>query len=153
MTTHRYDIRAVGNTDADLVAVHRFPDAGGDEVRLATIRRSYAEWLRPRIADGHYIGRLVEVDGQVIAGAGAVLLDWGATWLDPNPVKARLVNVFTAPEFRRRGLARSVVDEVLEVLRHRGVRSVSLAATPEAENLYVSLGFERKPGEFVMRYP
>jgi ribosomal protein S18 acetylase RimI-like enzyme len=100
------------------------------------------------MASQRYVGRVAEGDGAVIAGAGAVLLDWGATWVDPEPVKARLVNVFTLPAHRRHGLARRLVSETMEVLRERGVRSITLASTDSAASLYTSLGFEIRPGEF-----
>jgi GNAT superfamily N-acetyltransferase len=94
------------------------------------------------------IGRVAEPESRVIAGAGAVLLDWGATWVDPEPIKARLVNVFTLPEHRPYGLARRLASETLRALRDRGIRTVTLASPDLAGGLYTSLEFETRPGEF-----
>lgn len=47
----------------------------------------------------------------------------------------------TEPRYRRRGLARAVVEAILEWLEARGVRNVELHATPDGEPLYRSLGF------------
>jgi ribosomal protein S18 acetylase RimI-like enzyme len=74
-------------------------------------------------------------------------------WVDPEPVKARLVNVFTSPLHRRRGLARRLVSETMQAVRERGVRSVTLASTDSAAGLYRSLGFEVRPGEFRILLP
>jgi ribosomal protein S18 acetylase RimI-like enzyme len=56
----------------------------------------------------------------------------------------------SAPIARRHGLARRLVSETLQALRERGVRSVTLASTDAARDLYTSLGFEVRPGEFRM---
>lgn len=152
MTSSWYEVRDALETDAPHIAAHRFDSTWGDEARRASLSGAYAQWLPPVIRSGRYVGRIAECEGRVIAGAGAVLLDWGATWYDPNPVKARLVNVFTAQEYRRRGVARRLVSEVIGELRGRGIVSVSLAATDEGAALYESLGFERRGNEFALRY-
>ena len=50
--------------------------------------------------------------------------------------------VGTAPAWRRRGLARSLVEHVLADAAHRGARTASLQSTPMGQPLYASLGFE-----------
>ncbi|WP_452672759.1 GNAT family N-acetyltransferase [Streptomyces albidochromogenes] len=49
------------------------------------------------------------------------------------------------PGHRRRGHARSCVQALFDWLRERGAGSVDLNASAEAEPLYASLGFVRKP--------
>lgn len=56
-----------------------------------------------RIERGSYAGVLAESDGVVVAGAGTVLLDWGPTRGEPTGLRARIVNVYTATDWRRRG--------------------------------------------------
>jgi GNAT superfamily N-acetyltransferase len=54
-------------------------------------------------------------------------------------------SVATDPDARRRGYARACMTTLLEWFRERGARRVQLTASPEAEPLYVSLGFRPKP--------
>ncbi len=49
--------------------------------------------------------------------------------------------VLVLPEFRRRGIARALVEHALEFLRRRGVRLVKLDATAMGQPLYSALGF------------
>lgn len=56
--------------------------------------------LAPRIEQGSYAGVLAEVDGIVVAGAGAVMLGWGPSRGEPIGVRKRIVNVVTAPAWR-----------------------------------------------------
>ena len=48
----------------------------------------------------------------------------------------------TAPQWRRQGLARSLIAHVLAVACEAGARTASLQSTPMGMSLYRSLGFE-----------
>ncbi len=50
--------------------------------------------------------------------------------------------VGTAPGWRRRGVARALVEHALADARQRGASTASLQSTPMAVSLYRSLGFE-----------
>ena len=91
-------MRRAGCADADQIAAHgQYRDTD------AIHRPGYAAWVAPRLESGHYLGRLA-VDGEnVVGGAGAVVLDWGPTRANPGGRMARLVNVFVAESWRRRG--------------------------------------------------
>ncbi|WP_340564015.1 GNAT family N-acetyltransferase [Streptomyces sp. GSL17-111] len=49
--------------------------------------------------------------------------------------------VATYPEFRRRGYARATVTALMDWMTAGGCKRISLAASPEGEPLYTSLGF------------
>jgi predicted GNAT family acetyltransferase len=46
------------------------------------------------------------------------------------------------PDFRKRGIARVLMDHCVEILRAAGVRSIKLDATPEGREVYLKLGFQ-----------
>ncbi len=52
-----------------------------------------------------------------------------------------IYTVGTAPAWRRRGLARSLVEHVLEDAARRGARTATLQSTRMAQQLYATLGF------------
>ncbi|HSB61454.1 MAG TPA: GNAT family N-acetyltransferase, partial [Vicinamibacteria bacterium] len=53
-----------------------------------------------------------------------------------------VLNMYTEPAFRRQGLARQVLEEILAWCREQGLRSVFLHASRAGRPLYESLGFE-----------
>lgn len=138
--------RSAGTDDAAVIARHRYADAGS-----TADLQAYQHWVASRLAQGRYLGLLAEVQGQVVAGAGAVLLDWGPTRGEPCGLRARIVNVYTAPDWRRRGLSRSLVQALIAQLRAQGVAVFSLAATAQSAPLYSALGFEHYPQEMILR--
>ncbi|MEU0170116.1 GNAT family N-acetyltransferase [Streptomyces iakyrus] len=64
---------------------------------------------------------------------------------DPQGMVGFVFSVATDPGARRRGYARACMTTLLEWFRERGARRVQLTASPDAEPLYVSLGFRPKP--------
>lgn len=138
--------RPVRADDAAIISRHRYFNASTKEDVVA-----YERWVATRIERGIYTGILAELDGSVIAGAGAVILDWGPTRGEPTGLRARIVNAFTEPDWRRRGIARSLVQDVMRRCQKRDVQTFSLAATDDSAGLYRTLGFQPYAQEMILR--
>lgn len=81
-------------------------------------------------------------------GSGA---EGGPTRGEPTGLRGRIVHVYTDPAWRRQGIARSLVCEVMRRCRKRDVHVFSLAATNESAALYRSLGFVPYAKEMILR--
>lgn len=131
-----WTLRPAQPSDAATIAQHRYPALQVSDPALDV----YAAWVSGAIRREVYLGWLIDQSGTVLAGAGLTLLEWGPTRDNANPWRARLVNVYTAPQARRQGWARALALRALEEAQARGL-AVGLATTAEARALYVSLGF------------
>lgn len=132
--------------DAPLITRHRrlmFVDAGRrDDQVLRVMAQAHEPWVAKMIADGRYIGWLTEEDGNVVAGAGLLLLDWPPHPLDPrSTTRGYLLNVYVEPQYRRRHLASNLIELALAEARVRGIRVVALHSTEEGRRLYEANGF------------
>jgi len=139
--------RDVHAADAAVVTQHRFEGSSGHPLE----REAYETWVSARIRSGAYIGRVAEIEGRVVAGAGLVLLDWGPTRGNAGGVCGRVVAVFTEPAWRRRGLASGLVEQVMDRAAAQGVRDFRLAASADAAALYRALGFRPYGAEMVFK--
>src|SRR5262249_38869442 len=114
-----YRIRRATVDDVAVVARHRvamFRDMGSVRgADIAPLEAGSARDLAGALASGEYTGWLAELDGVVVAGAGAVLRP-----LLPRPghpdggTEAYVLNVYTDTAHRRRGLARAMMDAILD---------------------------------------
>lgn len=145
--TQTSSIRSARPEDARIVAGHRYPDTIDAEAG-----KNYARWVEGAMERGLYRGWLHELETQVIAGVGLVLLEWGPTRDAVSPYRARVVNVYTAPAWRRRGIARHLVTHALSTARSAGITQFSLSSTDEAHDLYASLGFRASPREMHLSF-
>ena len=145
-----FTIRAATPADAATIGRHRaamFRDMGrlaaddpGDALAGAT-----AGYLADAMPAGLYVGWLAEADGRVVGGAGVQLRP-----LVPRPApgggvltapQALLLNVYTEPAWRRRGVAEALVRRALDWADARGVSGVVLHASDAGRALYERLGF------------
>lgn len=144
--TNPWTVRAVRTGDAAIIALHRY-HRGEPQTDID----AYAHWLPARIERGTYLGYVAEADGRVVGGAGAVLLDWGPTRGEASGTRARIVNVFTETDWRRQGIARTLVDRVMAMCADDGIRVFSLAASAEGAGMYRALGFVPYANEMILR--
>lgn len=92
------------------------------------------------------------LQGDAVVGVGSA--DYHTempTCANPSGKCAFLMNVYTAPGHRRRGIAARIVEKLVEDARARGVGSILLEATREGAPLYRKLGFVEAKG--YMRLP
>ncbi len=59
-----------------------------------------------------------------------------------NGKTGTILNVYTLPEYRKRGIAKKLLSMLLAEAENRGLDFVELKATESGYNLYKSLGFE-----------
>ena len=142
-----WTIRAVDAAEGVIVCHHRFNAAETPAIQYDR----YLDWFGQAMRRGTYLGLVAEQDAHVIAGAGLVLLDWGPTRDDPGYLRGRIVNVFTEPEWRRQGVAKQLIEELIRLGEQAGIGTFSLGASKEGAALYRRLGFVRYEEEMLRR--
>jgi GNAT superfamily N-acetyltransferase len=156
MTTPRFAIRLAGVSDAALIATHRarmFQEMNlVPEPLFARYRAQCESRLRAMLERGEYLGWLAwpnESPGQIVAGVGAQLRS-----VLPHPVEgpggeiglaegrhAIIINVFTEPEWRRRGIAKLLLERLIAWGRNERLDRLVLHASDEGRTLYEKMGF------------
>jgi GNAT superfamily N-acetyltransferase len=151
-----FDIRLATLADIELISWHRarmFRDMGELPPELfETFRGQSRDKLHHMFARGDYIGWVVSLADEperIVAGAGVQLRE-----VPPHPQtnangkidilsgrQAIIQNVFTEPEWRRRGLAGLLIKRIIDWSREEGVDSLVLHASDEGRALYERLGF------------
>src|SRR3989442_10810103 len=107
--------------------------------------RVLAGWL----GRGQYIGWVASAGGRRHEIGGGAGLQLRPLLPRPEPGRRRLregpeaivLNVFTEGAWRRRGLARGLVERAIAWAREHGVVRLVLHASPEGRALYEQLGF------------
>jgi GNAT superfamily N-acetyltransferase len=140
-------LRRASVEDARTIAAHRrsmFRDMGyQDKTALDSMTAKFLPWLEAKMVSGDYLAWLaVTREDVVVAGAGVWLMDWPPHMVGSCARRGNILNVYTEPEFRRRGLARCLMEAALGWCRGNGIDVVILHASPEGRALYESLGFQ-----------
>lgn len=139
-------IRNTTLDDIDVIVQHRrlmFMDMGyNDPEALDAMDARYRVWVADKIERDAYLGWFVvdEAD-EVAAGVGVWIQEWQPLPFDMSARRGYVLNVYTAPHYRRRGLARRLMTMLLDACRDQGINSLVLHSSDEARHLYESLGF------------
>jgi GNAT superfamily N-acetyltransferase len=150
-----FHVRPATPADADMIAWHRarmFQDMGDVPPELFDEFRAKAKVaIEKMLARGDYVGWLASPDGapdNIIGGAGLQLqqsLPRPFTSVDGTKVSdgrlGIIINVFTEPEWRRRGVAERLLRRIIEWARAEHVDRIILHASDEGRSLYKRLGF------------
>ena len=138
-------IRVATPADAELLGEQRvrmFDDAGvSAEAAMGPMLANFIPWVRERIANGSYVGWLVDEEGRAVGGAGLWVMEWPPHFLDAEPRRAYLLNFYVAPEMRRRGLARQLLELAVAEAKARGIRVITLHASKFGRPVYEQFGF------------
>ncbi len=135
-------------TIADLAEIlrHRrlmFEEMGYNNAEALQAMQECSEpFIQRGLIEGSYHGWMAESSGRFAGGIGVITPAWPAHPRDPHPTKAYILNMYVYPQFRRRGLARRLMELALAWCREQGYGAVSLHASEHGRHLYESLGFQ-----------
>ncbi len=113
-----------------------------DSVVLDAVVSLSSPYLKTAMADGSFRAWLAADDNRIVAGGAVIISPWPAHPYDLECRRATILNVYTDPEYRRRGIARQLMQTIIAWCQREGLARVTLHASDEGRHLYESLGFE-----------
>jgi GNAT superfamily N-acetyltransferase len=93
------------------------------------------------IENNAFIAWLAIEKGKVIATSGLCFYRLPPTYTNPSGEVAYVTNMFTAKEYRRRGIASRLLANILNEARQANVGIVRLHASSDGKGLYRKFGF------------
>lgn len=110
-------------------------------------RGNAQQWFEWNLSSGDAAAFVAETpDGELVAAALGTIGHHAPSPGNPVGVRGHVSNVVTRPQWRRRGLTRKCVEQLLRWLeQHNTVASVDLFATGESADLYREFGFRQRP--------
>jgi GNAT superfamily N-acetyltransferase len=141
-----FTIRRASTDDLTTLVEHRrgmFYDMGyRDHASMDAMALKFRPWLLKQMDAGEYLAWLVVApDGAIAAGTGLWLMDWPPHMIGSGVRRGNILNVYTMEKFRRRGLARQLMEVAIQWCRENRVDTVILHASPDGRKLYESMGF------------
>jgi GNAT superfamily N-acetyltransferase len=114
------------------------------EILRAKVRTRLEEW----IDNGNYIGWLAtpaDEQQMIVAGAGVQLQRILPRPLDVTTIgegrQGTIVNVFTEPQWRQRGIASLLIKEIIIWSKNEQIDRLVLHASDKGRSIYERLGF------------
>jgi GNAT superfamily N-acetyltransferase len=140
------DIRAAAKDDIPEILRQRrgmYEDMGHRDANILEQMASLsADYLGKAMSDGSFRAWLASVENRFVAGGAVIISPWPAHPYDLECRRATILNVYTYPQFRRRGIARRLMQTMIDWCVGEGFARVALHASADGRRLYESLGFE-----------
>lgn len=123
------------------IRVLRAANQLSDDTDMSLVERESYNYYQKALRDGSHIAYLV-FDEECFVGAGGVsFFQVMPTYHNPSGNKAYIMNMYTDPAYRRRGIAIKTLDMLIKEAKNRGVTAISLEATDMGRPLYEKYGF------------
>ncbi len=117
----------------------------GDPVALDAMEASSLKTIARGLEDGSWRGFVAEegrdADRRVVASGAVLISVWPGQPQDPQPRRATILNVYTERDRRRRGIARRLMEHMIDWCRNEGLTQVWLHASNDGRPLYEAVGF------------
>ena len=97
----------------------------------------FKKWL---ISDD-FLQLIAEENGKLLSTAAIVYYDLPPSFTNKIGVRGYITNVYTVPEHRGKGLAKTLLKMLLDDAKSRGIKKIWLGASKLGRPLYEKLGF------------
>ena len=114
---------------------------------MSEVEKQSHEYYEKALADETHTAYLVFDCGQFIGTGGISYYRVMPTYHNPTGKKGYIMNIYTRPEYRRKGIAFHTLDLLVRDAREKGITSVSLEATETGRPLYEKYGFSGMKNE------
>ena len=102
------------------------------------------------LKDGSHSAFLVFDRGIFVGAGGISFYRVMPTFHNTTGKKAYIMNMYTHPDYRRRGIACHVLQLLTEEAKEKGVSHITLEATKAGRYLYEKFGFVRMEDEMIL---
>ena len=118
-----------------------------DDADMSVVEKESYAYYRRALETGEHIAYLV-YDNEAFVGAGGVsFYQVMPTYHNPTGKKSYIMNMYTAPEYRRQGIAIHTLDLLVKDAKEQGVLQISLEAMYMGRPLYERYGFAKMEDE------
>ncbi len=87
---------------------------------------------------------LIEDDAKIVATGGIQFYEFPPSFTNVSGIRGYVSHMYTAPDYRRQGLAHSLLDRVVHEAKLHGVSQLFLYASEQGKPVYLKYGFIEK---------
>ncbi len=106
------------------------------------------DFFRRNIPSGSHVAFVCEDEEQLIADVGLTLFEMMPTTQFPNGRVARLMNMYVTPPYRRRGIAKRLLEISVAYARENKCGRIVLTPSAIGKQLYLNFGFQAMDNEY-----
>lgn len=122
-----------------------------DAIVPKDFKSTLLHFFNQHLETDRYIQIVFEEDEKIVATGAIIIYQFPPSFDLENGLKAYVTNMYTVPNYRRKGLASKILEELKQYAKQKGALAMWLGASPLGEPVYLKSGFvktERMDYEF-----
>lgn len=116
-------------------------EEGTDDVDPKDIIEETREYFRKQLSGFHFTAFFVQFGTEIVSTGGLVVYDNPPGPFNPSGTEGYIMNMYTVPAWRGHGLARLILNRLVEHARAEGAGRVWLRASEIGRSVYERFGF------------
>ena len=125
-----------------------YTSEGREVPKNVDLASALKEFYEKHMADGTFVSWLALDGDKIIGTSGMSFVEKPPYFTCPSGRLGLLSSMFTNPNYRRMGIAKELLNRVVEEARSYGCGSVQITASDMGVKLYTAYGFEHN-GNFM----
>ena len=113
----------------------------GENETWEIVEEQVVQYYREALSTEEHIAYLAFDGDRCIATGGICFYRVLPTYHNPNGKKSYVINMYTEPEYRRKGIATKILDFLIDDSERKEAYYISLEATNEGRPVYEKYGF------------
>lgn len=131
-----------------LTAANQLPE----DTDMSKIEEESRSYYKQSLQDGSHVAYLSYVNGKFVACGGISFYQVMPTYHNPTGKGAYIMNMYTRPPYRNKGIAGYILGLLVTEAKSRGVIKITLEATAMGRPLYEAYGFTMMQNEMELVY-
>ena len=144
--------RKIGMTDIDrFIELRRIQLLEEGSEAICDITESLRDFYNRHLSDGTFVAWVAVFDNEIIATSGMSFTEKPPYYNNPTGQIGIVSSMYTVPEYRRRGIAKKLLELIVNEAKEYGCGVVYITASDEGAKLYQACGFERNSNFFQLK--
>ena len=129
------------------IEVLRAANQLSNDVDMSEVKKQSLEYYQNALINNSHLAYLIFDEDKFVGAGGISYFQVMPTYHNPTGKKAYIMNMYTAPEYRRQGIAIHTLNLLVNDAREQGVSQIVLEATDMGRPLYEKYGFVKMEDE------
>ena len=122
------------------------------DTNMSEVQKQSYEYYLKALKNNTHIAYLVFNENSIVGSGGISFFQVMPTYHNPNGYKAYIMNMYTHPDYRRRGIAYKMLDILVNEAKIKDINAISLEATEMGRPVYEKYGFVQMKNEMELVY-
>ncbi len=121
-------------------------EAGNMAMGIEEFRSRNYDYFKNHLPDNSFISWIALDEGNIVATSGLCFFSAPPTFSNPSGNTAYVMNIYTKPGYRNRGLASKLMGHIIREAKSRKCGKLTLHASDMGRPIYEKLGFRNVGG-------